>query len=189
MAISARLQDIRRSVVFVGMTDHSSEPLRVIRQHMLTLAKTIQTYGWLFDASGWRMTKAAVENPEVFRALMHVARLELGIVKCVWQQDLDEVHSHCMDWQRLRLRPCCGGPSISHYCIVHLSFPQIKLSNSRRLLGTMTWPTLFGCNSYPHRQQRLGRSEGDVRMFQWLETIQTTPDLQARTPIGKLQAT
>ena len=81
--MSVRLQDVRRVVLFVGLTDEGSEPLFVIRQYLLSMTKDIQTFGWIFDEKGWNLTRSAVEQPLVFKALWHVARIELGIVRVV----------------------------------------------------------------------------------------------------------
>jgi hypothetical protein len=75
------MQDVRRSVMFIGLIDQGSEPLRVIRDHMLRTLHT-QVLGWVLSPYGWVLSKAAAEFPETFAAVLQVARFELGLSRC-----------------------------------------------------------------------------------------------------------
>ena len=81
--MSVRMQDLRRAVLFVGLTDDGSVPLHYLRQYMLSVTSGIMTLAWVFNADGWRLSRAATENPDVFRAILHVAINEFSIAKCL----------------------------------------------------------------------------------------------------------
>ena len=81
--MSVRLQDMRRSVLFIGLTDDGSVPLHTLRQYMLNVFSAVMTLAWIFDSDGWRLSKTAVDNPGVFRSILHVAINEFNISKCL----------------------------------------------------------------------------------------------------------
>ena len=78
-----RLQDTRKCVLFIAFTDSGSIPIQTIREHILKLLNGNQTFGWVLTSTGWQLSRIAKEYPDVFRAILHVARLELGITKCI----------------------------------------------------------------------------------------------------------
>ena len=78
-----RLQDIRKCVLFIAFTDSGSIPLQTIREHILKLLSGNQLFGWVSTPTGWQLSRIAKEYPDVLRAILHVARLELGITKCI----------------------------------------------------------------------------------------------------------
>ena len=67
--MSVRLQDLRRVVLFVGLVDSGDEALLVLREYLLSLSKTVQTFGWLFTEAGWNLTRAAFEFPSVYQTI------------------------------------------------------------------------------------------------------------------------
>ena len=81
--MSVRIQDLRRSSVFVGMTDEGSEPLQLIRQYLLGVFNAVLTLSWVFGVDGWRLSKTATDHPDVFTAILFVAQNELSITKCI----------------------------------------------------------------------------------------------------------
>ena len=81
--MSVRMQDLRRSVLFIGLTDDGTTQLHTLRQYMLNVFGAIMTLAWVFDAAGWRLSKTAIDNPQVFRAILHVAFNKLSISKCL----------------------------------------------------------------------------------------------------------
>ena len=79
--LAVRLQDLRRSVLFVGWTDDGRVPLHTLRQLMNLNCSTV-TMSWVMAVDGWRLSIAAQDNPFVFRAIWYIAVNELSSVRC-----------------------------------------------------------------------------------------------------------
>ena len=73
-AISVRLQDARRSLVYVTLMDTSYPQLLAIQMHIHKIHNSFQTLAVIHDASGWLLTKHARENLQVFRAGLFVGQ-------------------------------------------------------------------------------------------------------------------
>ncbi len=72
-AISVRLQDARRSIVYITLHDSPYPQLQCIQQHLRMLkAGTMQLMAVIHDAHGWILTKAAQQHLAVFRAGLFV---------------------------------------------------------------------------------------------------------------------
>ena len=81
--MSVRMQDLRKSALFVGMTDDGSTPLQLVRQYLLGIFNAVMTLSWVFGADGWRLSKTASEHPDIFTAILFIAQNELSITKCI----------------------------------------------------------------------------------------------------------
>ena len=71
-AMSVRVADARRSLVYIALLDTDLTQLRTILDYMTTLHETMQTFAMVHDVKGWTMSKAARENPETFRAGLYI---------------------------------------------------------------------------------------------------------------------
>ena len=59
------------------------EAFQMIRRHALTLKNTCETYGMVNAESGWQLTRAAKDHPELFYALLKVAHDMFQLANCV----------------------------------------------------------------------------------------------------------
>ena len=71
-AMSVRVADARRSLVYIALLDTDLSQLRTILDHLNTLHETMQTFAMVHDVKGWTMSKAAREKPEIFRAGLYI---------------------------------------------------------------------------------------------------------------------
>ena len=67
-AMSVRVADMRRSLVYVSLLDNDLPQLRVLIDHLQTLHNTMQTLACVHGPTGWTLSKAARENPLIFRS-------------------------------------------------------------------------------------------------------------------------
>ena len=72
-ALSVRVADIRKSLVYVQLLDVQDPQLSCILQHLRSLHDCAQVMAFVHSPHGWVMSQHAREHPEVFRAGMFVA--------------------------------------------------------------------------------------------------------------------
>ena len=72
-ALSVRIQDIRRALVYVTLLDDDYPQLRTLQQHILEMKPgSFQTFAVVHDVKGWVLSKMAREKPQIFRAGLFV---------------------------------------------------------------------------------------------------------------------
>ena len=81
--MSCRIQDVRKTVLFVFLLDDGEPPIALIRQHLLNIHHGLQIVSWISNESGWQLSKGALESPALYNAILHVAANELGITRCI----------------------------------------------------------------------------------------------------------
>ena len=81
--VSCRVQDVRRALLYTSMLLLEDEAFQLIRRHALTLKNTCETYGMVNAESGWQLTRAAKDHPELFYALLKVAHDMFQLANCV----------------------------------------------------------------------------------------------------------
>ena len=81
--MTARIQDVRKHIMFVFLIDYGSLSMHVLRQHLLQMDVGIQVFAWVSAEKGWQLSKSAKENPDVFKAVLHVASTQLDIRRCL----------------------------------------------------------------------------------------------------------
>ena len=71
--MAVRVADARRSLVYIGLMDSSDVPqLLQIEEFVLGLDKTDCTLAVIHSSHGWILSKAAQNNPEIFKAGLFV---------------------------------------------------------------------------------------------------------------------
>ena len=81
-AMSVRVADARRSLVFVTLLDSDSVQLRTIMDHLATLHETQQVFAMIHDTKGWTLSRAAREHTEIFRAGLYMG-MNVFRLRCV----------------------------------------------------------------------------------------------------------
>ena len=81
--MSVRTQDIRKSVMFIGLTNTGDRPINIIRRYLKTLTQGMVTFAWIHTSDGWRLSRAASEQPEVFKAIILDASLTMHLVRYI----------------------------------------------------------------------------------------------------------
>ena len=82
--MSARIPDVRRSVLFLGLTDSGDIPIQLIRRHLLSvISPSTQVMAWVETPSGWQISKAAREHSDVFSAIRHCGNNVFGLSNCL----------------------------------------------------------------------------------------------------------
>ena len=72
-ALSVRVADIRKSLVYVQLLDVQDPQLSCILQHLRSLHNCLQVLAFVHSPHGWIMSQHAREFPEIFGAGMFVA--------------------------------------------------------------------------------------------------------------------
>ena len=81
--MSARVPDIRRSILFIGLTDSGDVPIQLLRRHLLSLSSpSVQVLSWVETPGGWQLSKAASQYGDVFSALRHCGKNVFGLKSC-----------------------------------------------------------------------------------------------------------
>ena len=71
-ALSVRVADIRKSLVYVQLLDSSEPQLQIVLQHLHNIHDSYQTLAFVHGPHGWTLSQGARQFPEVFRAGMFV---------------------------------------------------------------------------------------------------------------------
>jgi hypothetical protein len=74
-ALSVRVPDIRRHLVYLEFIEEDDSALQLLRRQLNNQEPNrLYTYSMIFGAKGWVMSKSAIEQPHVFRAGLNVGR-------------------------------------------------------------------------------------------------------------------
>ena len=82
--MSARIPDVRKCILFIGLVDSGDLPIQVIRRHLLSVTSpSTQVMAWVETPGGWQISKAASQSMLVFNAIRHCAMNTLGLICCI----------------------------------------------------------------------------------------------------------
>jgi hypothetical protein len=78
--ISARIQDVRRHLVFLTyFLDLHDDPIVRLRNHVSTLQGTSRLFSYVLTPQGWQLSRAAKEHPDIWHASIICGKKYLGL--------------------------------------------------------------------------------------------------------------
>jgi hypothetical protein len=77
--MSARLPDVRKSIVYFNLMEDPHPALALLHKHLAEIHVCVKMYCFVFSEHGWILTKDARENMPVFRAGIKVGYDVFGI--------------------------------------------------------------------------------------------------------------
>ena len=84
--LAVRAQDVRAAVLFMFLTFYDNdeeEPMTSVRNFLKGISHGIFVLAYVQTPEGWRMSKAAKDNPNLYQAVLHIAAYKLGLRACV----------------------------------------------------------------------------------------------------------
>ena len=78
-----RPQDVRVHVPNAFLANLEAPQLLMLQDYLRQTFQDIRTVAWVYSETGWRLSRAAVENPQLFRAILFTGSQMMQLNRCI----------------------------------------------------------------------------------------------------------